>query len=80
MGVLQRAVTESHVTVKVANKFLFNTIHNIDNSLGLLNPLVQGRWDKNRDDLQRQRLIFGDTLDSKRKIDWKRGSFWYSEV
>lgn len=38
MTVLQRAVMESHVTVKVANKFLFNTIRNIDNSLGLLNP------------------------------------------
>ena len=38
METLQRAVMESHITVKVANRFLFNTIQMIDNSLGLYNP------------------------------------------
>lgn len=38
MAVLQRAVMESHLTIKICNTFLFNTIQNIDNSLGLLNP------------------------------------------
>ena len=38
MEELQRAVMESHVTIKLWNSFLFNTIQNIDNSLGLLNP------------------------------------------
>ncbi|MBI1822555.1 MAG: hypothetical protein HYR80_00330 [Nitrospirae bacterium] len=38
METLQRAVVESHITAKVANRFLFSTIQNIDNSLGLYNP------------------------------------------
>ncbi len=38
METLQKAVMESHITVKVANRFLFSTIQNIDNSLGLYNP------------------------------------------
>src|SRR5581483_4589916 len=38
METLQRAVMESHITVKVAHTFLFNTIQMIDNSLGLYNP------------------------------------------
>lgn len=38
MATLQRAVLESQITARVALKFLFNTILNIDNSLGLYNP------------------------------------------
>jgi len=38
METLQRAVVESHLTLKVANRFLFSTIQSIDNSLGLYNP------------------------------------------
>lgn len=38
MEELRHAVMESHHTIKTRNSFLFNTIQNIDNSLGLLNP------------------------------------------
>ncbi len=46
MAALQRAVMESHVTVKFSNKFLFNTIQNVDNSLGLLNPWFKANGEK----------------------------------
>lgn len=38
MALLQHAVMRGDSTIKIWNRFLFNTIQNIDNSLGLLNP------------------------------------------